>query len=137
MVQKICPECNAGNAVESDYCGRCGALLSTPMVVPRRSAEITLGSGSLLPAKSWQQVGRAVAVSLGAIAAEAAISWLRRRLADAPTPAGSGKSMPIVPAPRPRQPVVRGFSRRVVRIWRGGKLTDELVEQSEWQLFDE
>lgn len=87
-----------------------------------------------------QQVGRAVAVSLVALAAEAGLSWLRRRLAEpqqSSAPVRSSKSTALVgpveeAAPAPRRTVIS--SQRVWHFWQRGQVTGQIVEHSVWQI---
>ncbi|MGH9857365.1 MAG: zinc-ribbon domain-containing protein [Acidobacteriota bacterium] len=121
MVQQICPNCDAGNALENRFCGQCGARLGEGALARRPVSDLMVGVGRLLPAESLQQVGRAVAVSLAALAAETALSWVRRRLSVVDkTPAARSTSTALVgplPQPTARRTVTTIISQRVVRIW--------------------
>ncbi|MDT8305980.1 MAG: zinc ribbon domain-containing protein [Anaerolineae bacterium] len=135
MTQKLCPACAAPNALENRFCGRCGSRLEQPLVAPRRQ-ELTIGRGSLLPAPTLRQVGRAAAASLVAIAAEAGLAWLRRR-AESVTPARQtgGKAERVLPSkatPAPGGRVSAIFGRRVVRRWQQGRHGQETVEEEVW-----
>ena len=81
-----CSVCRRENPPENRYCGSCGtALADSGQLVPRRdhSPAPTVRS---LPAKLGPS-GKALAVGLAALAAEAGMLWLRRRVERAdPTP---------------------------------------------------
>lgn len=140
MTRKICPECAASNLLENHFCGRCGSRLEQPLVVPRRS-ELTIGRGHLLPPATLRQVGRATAVSLLAIAAEAGLSWLRGRantkttslpaVAQPPVVKERAGALPALPG-RPPGRVTAIFGRRVVRVWQQGRRGRETVEEEVW-----
>lgn len=131
MVEQICPRCKEGNPLDNVYCGQCGARLAGEDAA-RGGSELTVGSGRLLPAQSMQQVGRAVAVSVAALVAEAGLSWLRRRLERV----GSGTPADVASTgvdikKRPKATIV---GRRVLRVWRNGALVSEAVEDSVWEV---
>src|ERR671933_2102419 len=74
-----CPLCRHDNPVENRFCGRCGAsLTSGKQLVPRREGALIAASRTL-PAK-FKPVGKALAVTLTALAAEAGLAWLGRRV---------------------------------------------------------
>jgi hypothetical protein len=87
-----------------------------------------------------RQIAGAAAASLLALAAEAGLRWLRRRL-DEPirfsSRSRSGEETPVVRLGK-SEAAGRGtttlISRRVVRIWRQGRLAGEGVEQAWWQI---
>jgi hypothetical protein len=94
-----------------------------------------------------KQVGKAVAVSLAALAAEAGMAWLRRRverMQNAPvgtqqahTPQTTQPAHPttqIVPAqPATSQRNVTVWSQRVVQTWEQGDLIRQTVERTVWR----
>jgi hypothetical protein len=135
MTQKLCPACAAQNPLENRYCGRCGSRLDQPLVAPR-SSELTIGRGSLLPAPTMRQVGRAAAASLLAIAAEAGLAWLRRRADETkpelPARQKSAPSLPVKGLPAPAGRVSAIFGRRIVRRWQQGRQGQETVEEEVW-----
>ncbi len=139
MVEQICPRCRAGNPLENAYCGRCGARLEgeeAPLVVSRSRSNLP----SLLPERSLQQVGRAVAVSLVALAAEASLSWLRRRLAETEqssrlTHSKSTALIGPVDSSAPRRTVIS--SQRVWHFWQRGQITGQIVEHSVWKIDEQ
>lgn len=74
-----CPQCRHGNPPENHFCGACGvALESIGQLVRRPENSPTMARRSLLPAE-LKPVGRALAVGLATLAAEAGLAWLRRR----------------------------------------------------------
>lgn len=136
MTQQICASCRHPNNLDDQFCARCGQSLMPFSLASRNRPAMTVGSGSLLPAPALKQVGQAVAVSLLAIAAEAGLAWLRRRVRQMDQPAGKEKTMALVPRPqRLQRPEERKtiLSWRVVQVWRDGRLSGQLVEQSVWQ----
>ncbi len=80
MEERIpCPLCRHDNPPENYFCGHCGASLSTgKQLVLRRKGNLTAAGRALLPAK-FKPVGKALAVTLAALAAEAGLAWLDRR----------------------------------------------------------
>ena len=138
MTQKICPRCQQENALDNDFCGRCGARLDTALA-PRPQSQLTIGAGSRLPMPVVKQAVRAAAVSLLALAADAGLAWLRRRGEPQPTPTV------IRPAPLQKEEKqlpassrgVTIFSRRVVQVWERGRLRGEGVEESVWRWHEE
>ncbi len=74
-----CPQCRHGNSPENRFCGACGAALESGEQLVRRTEDSpNKTSRALLPAE-LKPVGRALAVSLATLAAEAGLAWLRRR----------------------------------------------------------
>lgn len=94
-----------------------------------------------LPAKPLKQIGQAVAVSLVALAAEAALTWLRRRIRQGrtvPTSAVHALSSPdgddaLSGRTSQRHGVVAVFSQRVVEVWQPGEVVRGSVEQVVWR----
>jgi hypothetical protein len=149
MVERICPQCQHGNQLENRFCGRCGANLEHPRALTRREQDTDLAvSGPMLP-EQWKQVGKAMAVSLAALAAEAGMAWLRQRvdqMKDAPPAAqkpASQQSVSLLPRmTRSITPVehteqqeqrVTVWSQRVVQTWEHGTLTRQVVERTIWR----
>ena len=135
MTQQICASCRHPNNLDDQFCARCGQSLMPFSLASRNRPAMTVGSGSLLPAPALKQVGQAVAVSLLAIAAEAGLAWLRRRVRQMDQPGGNRKEKSMALVPRPQRPEGRKtiLSQRVVQVWRDGRLSGQLVEQSVWQ----
>ena len=143
MVEQICPECQHGNPLDNRFCGQCGTSLTGHSLAPRQETGLTI-AGYHLPAEQLKQVGQTVAVSLLAIAAEAGVAWLRRRvgLVDVapgvanPTgqlPAVKGKTALVAtPSPSVRR-VVSVFSQRVVAVWSENGFVRQTVERVTWR----
>lgn len=135
MTMQICPQCRQANELNSRYCARCGGPLAIEHIPSQHRSLITVGNGSLLPAPSMRQVGRAVAVSLVALAAEVGIILLRRRVAQM----GRSVEKPIAVVPRSKEisPAQNAIvSKRIVQFWRKGRLSGQLVEHSVYQDFE-
>lgn len=148
MVERICPQCQYGNSLENRFCARCGTNLEHPHLPARHVHEGDLMlAGSQLPAQ-WKQVGKAMAMSLAALAAEAGMTWLRRRVermkATPPTlqapPAQQSLSVPqmtrpALPTHAPARPdeKVTIFSQRIVETWEHGTLTRQTIERTIWR----
>jgi len=81
-----CPACRHDNPPENRYCGSCGtALVDSGQLVNRREYRPAT-TVRALPAKLGPS-GKALAMGLAALAAEAGLLWLRRRVERAdPTP---------------------------------------------------
>ena len=80
-----CPGCGyPENPPENRFCGRCGASLERPLaggteLVPRaKESRVTLRE-RFLPSRLGP-VGKTVAVSLAAVAADVGLAWLRHRM---------------------------------------------------------
>ena len=78
MVERICSACQHGNPITDRYCGKCGAPLERLLPARRTEGQLTI-AGRDLPV-TWRQVGRTVALGVAAVAAEAGLAWLRRRI---------------------------------------------------------
>jgi hypothetical protein len=117
MVERICSACQHGNPVSDHYCGKCGAPLERLLPARRASGQLVI-AGRDLPV-TWRQVGRTVALGVAAVAAEAGIAWLRRRLEAGqalPTTALARRVAPAASSNRPAGSVVTIISQRVVQI---------------------
>lgn len=149
MVERICSNCQHGNTLENRFCGRCGAALEARHALPddqQPAANLALSSAAL--PTEFKQVGKAVAVSLAALAAEASLAWLRRRVErinlsasevqqNTPTtqthltrPTAS-EVVPVAPTNPTNKVTV--LSQRVVQTWEQGTLTRQTIERSIWQ----
>ncbi len=149
MVERICSSCQHGNALENRFCGHCGAALEARHALPdgqQPAANLAL-SGAALPTE-FKQVGKAVAVSLAALAAEASLAWLRRRVErinlsasevqhntpTTPTHLTRSTASELAPvAPTNSTNKVTVLSQRVVQTWEQGTLTRQTIERSIWQ----
>ena len=143
MVERICPACQHGNPLESRYCGKCGGTLERQL--PARLAEGRLVlAGRQLPV-TWQQLGKTVALSAAALAAEVGFAWLRSRMESgrSAAPAPLAKT---TPAPRAGDPqvitpppgnAVTIISQRVIEIWDSGDGHRRIEERAFWQKREE
>lgn len=148
MVERICPECKHGNPLENRYCGRCGTSLEyQPLLPPQQETALTLATANL--PLQLKHVGKAVAVSLVALAAEAGLAWLRHRVErmqtstpviDQSAPAQHTTSLPRMthPAlpsapPAPLSIQITILSQRVVETWEHGLLTRQTIERTIWR----
>ena len=125
MVERICPECEAGNPRDAQRCVECGYLLEQPLA--RQTGGMLARRAPALPAR-WQQAGKAVALGAVALAVEAGAAWLQQRSAQKP-------------APLARRPVSREGAviarHRVWETYESGALTRRVVEQTVWRFPDE
>ena len=125
MVERICPECRAGNELDAHNCASCGATLVEALA--RRPGGILQRNAGALPAR-WQQAGKAVALGAVALAVEAGAAWLQHRAAQKPAPL----------AQRPSSPTThrRGYvaRQRVWETYENGSLSRRVVEQTLWSL---
>ncbi len=156
MVERICSQCQHGNPIDNRFCGRCGHTLDTPRL-PEASSNT--GSTALmrtmpqLPAE-MRQLGTSLAIGLAALAAEAGMAWLRRRverigMIPAPT---APTTHTLVHAPRANQPIRTVqpvqpaqtppllptgaetiMRQQVVEIWEEGSLKRQIIERAIWQ----
>jgi hypothetical protein len=141
MVERICPECQHGNVLENRYCGRCGASLDRNQIEVHRDTGLTI-AGHQLPARQLKQVGQAVVVSLAALAAEAGLAWLRRRVEQINLPPKptvhhiqpvAQPTRTAIAAPQQQTPGVTIVSQRVVEVWDHGTITRQTVERTFWR----
>jgi hypothetical protein len=147
MVERICPQCHFGNPLEHRFCGRCGISLERNQLAP--PPETGLNLSNLNVPDSLKQVGQAMAVSLVALAAEAGMAWLRRRVnqigqqpityqttpvtyqqVPAATQPTSSSIVPTVAVPPASEVTVHRH--RVVQVWEHGVLTHQSVERTTW-----
>jgi hypothetical protein len=136
MADLLCPVCTASNRSNSRYCRRCGSdLFHDVTVVPSRPSSLQKVSRAL-PAKQAKQIGQAVAVSVAALALEAGISWMRKRMREQPI------TLPTVPenkteVVRPNQRTITKregstmMRHRTTQFWRNGELSHEIVENEQ------
>jgi hypothetical protein len=85
--RKPCPLCSHDNPPENRFCGSCGnALADAGQLLVSRQEHNPAATVRALPAKLGP-TGKALAVGLAALAAEAGLLWLRRRVEHSdPTP---------------------------------------------------
>jgi hypothetical protein len=75
-----CPRCRHDNPTENRYCGHCGSSLrSSKQLVARQEDHSPATVVRALPAKLGPS-GKALAVGLAVLAADAGLLWLRRRV---------------------------------------------------------
>ena len=128
----LCPRCQHGNPRENRFCGACGApLASGGQIVRQPENSPTTASRGLLPAE-LKPVGRALAVGLAALAAEAGLAWLRSRAEGFDRP-----SLPAVKGTEPKipdHPVYQSFEE--VHAWlREGNLERRVFAQRTVRAF--
>jgi hypothetical protein len=145
MVERICPACQHGNPLDDRFCGKCGAPLERQLPARRTDAPLTV-AGRQLPV-TWQQFGKTVALSVAAVAAEAGLAWLRKRIesgaASAPAPlvrtAPAARQVADAAAPKsgPVSSVVTIVSQRVIEIWEGEDGRRQISERHFWRRTEE
>ncbi len=77
--QAPCPRCRQENPPRNRFCGSCGASLTSGEQLARRQKHRPVPAGRAWPAKLGP-VSKVLAVSVAALAAEACLSWLRRKI---------------------------------------------------------
>lgn len=130
MVERICAACQHGNPIAHRFCGACGASLEPQALAPRPSDTLMI-AGQAVPLAQVRHVGRAVAVGLAAVAAEAGLAWLRRR-GNLPATTTPG-AQPTQVSPDAITGAVTIMSQRVIEIWDHGTLTRQIVEKQIWK----
>ena len=109
----FCPSCRHSNPRENRFCGACGtALVSGDQLARRPENSPTTAPRTRLPAE-LKPVGRALAVGLAALAAEAGLAWLRHRAAGA-----HRSSLPVVRGTEPavpERPIYQSFEE--LHVW--------------------
>lgn len=142
MVERICPTCQHGNPLDDRFCGKCGAALERQLPVRATDAQLTI-AGRQLPV-TWRQLGKTVAISAAALAAEAGLAWLRRRtLSPHLAPAqpvlprlSSTTTTPNPVSPTPAShPIVTIVSQRIVEVWESDE-TRRIVERTFWRKIE-
>jgi hypothetical protein len=142
MVERICPTCQHGNPLDDRFCGKCGAPLERQLPMRRPDSRLSI-AGRDLPV-TWKQFSRTVALSVAALAAEAGLAWLRRRIEAGPSAAPVGVASPPKPAisettalARPLGSAVTIVSQRIVEIWDDADGARRVVERTFWQRIQE
>src|SRR5215203_3186341 len=109
-----CPRCRQENPPRNRYCGSCGASLTSGEQLATRQEHRPVPASRAWPAKLGP-VGKALAVGVAALAAEASLSWLRRKIG-----AEDRSSLPAVrgagSAPR-GYPVSQSLEEVLVQMW--------------------
>jgi hypothetical protein len=77
--QAPCPLCRHENPPGNRYCGACGAPLTSDEQLATRQEHRPVPVARAWPAK-LDLAGKALAVGVAVLAAEAGISWLQRRI---------------------------------------------------------
>jgi len=77
--QTPCPRCRQSNPPENRFCGSCGAPISSGEQLATREEHRPVPAGRAWLAK-LSPAGKALAVGVAALATEAGLSWLRRRI---------------------------------------------------------
>jgi hypothetical protein len=141
MVERICSACQHGNPLDDRFCGKCGTPLERQLPARRGDAPLTV-AGRQLPV-TWQQFGKTVALSVAALAAEAGLAWLRRRVemgAPAtlarPSATRSVSSETTALANRPSS-VVTIVSERLIEFWESGDGHRHVSERHIWRRTEE
>ena len=141
MVERICPTCQQANPIDDRFCGKCGVPLERQLPVRIADTRLTI-AGRNLPI-TWQQLGKTVALSAAALAADVGLAWLRRRLEAGPaaTPTARARTMPTIPAATaPGQvagSIVTIVSQRVIEIWDSGDGKRQISERHFWRRMEE
>lgn len=143
MVERICAACQHGNPLDDRFCGKCGAPLERQLPARRADAPLAI-AGRNLPV-TWQQLGKTVALSVAAVAAEAGLAWLRKRIESGPT--ASAPLARSAPSTRPAETtalargpvgsVVTIVSQRVIEIWEGEDGRRQINERHFWRRTEE
>jgi Double zinc ribbon len=74
-----CPRCRQENPPRNRFCGSCGAPLTSDEQLATREEHHPVPAARAWPAKLGP-VGKALAVGVAALATQAGLSWLRRRI---------------------------------------------------------
>ena len=74
-----CPRCRQENPPRNRFCGSCGAPLTSGEQLATREEHHPVPAARAWPAK-LSPAGKALAVGVAALATEAGLSWLRRRI---------------------------------------------------------
>ena len=78
--QAPCPLCRHENPSSNRFCGSCGVRLTSGEQLATRREHRPVRAGRAWPSKLGP-TGKALAVGVAALAAEAGLSWLQRRIA--------------------------------------------------------
>jgi Double zinc ribbon len=74
-----CPRCRQENPPRNRFCGSCGAPLTSGEQLATRQEHHPVPAARAWPSK-LSPAGKALAVGVAVLAAEAGLSWLRRRI---------------------------------------------------------
>jgi hypothetical protein len=98
--QVPCPRCRQENPPSNRFCGSCGDPLMSSEQLATRQEHRPVPAGRAWPSR-LAPAGKALAVGVAAIAAEAALSWLQRRI--------GAEDQPSLPAVRDAGSASRGY----------------------------
>ncbi|MEI8306178.1 MAG: zinc ribbon domain-containing protein [Chloroflexales bacterium] len=136
MVERICPACQHGNPLDNRYCGACGEPLQHDALARAGVTAITI-VGQQIPVAQIKQAGKVLAVGLATVAAEAGLSWLRRRSEVSRLPAVGAKPQSMAAIAKADAEVVRNtvtiVSQRVVEVWEQGTMARQVIEKQVWR----
>ncbi|MCS6840918.1 MAG: zinc ribbon domain-containing protein [Roseiflexus sp.] len=142
MVERICLQCGHGNPLDHHFCGKCGSALERLLPAPL-SQQPLARLGASIPAR-WRDIGRAVAISAVALAAEAGIAWLARRIEQRNLPVTplSAPMRTVKPAAQPLATrtatnVVTIISERVIEFIDEGNGMRRMSERAFWRRVEE
>ncbi|MBA3945610.1 MAG: hypothetical protein H0X37_13715 [Herpetosiphonaceae bacterium] len=123
MIERVCPVCGHGNAVEEPVCTACGAAWAAQeQPLARRPQHALAQRWQQLPPR-WQTAAKALALGATAVALEVGTALLR----DQQHPNSTAL------ARRPDEaPKLRVIQRRVWRTYRNGTLERETLEETQW-----
>jgi hypothetical protein len=77
--QVPCPRCSQDNPPTNRFCGSCGVQLISGEQLATRQEHSPVQAGRAWPSK-LSPAGKALAVGVAVLAAEAGLSWLQRRI---------------------------------------------------------
>ena len=131
MVERICPQCQAGNPVQAQHCAVCGTVLHPEDTQPlaKRPGSALMRSIPAVPAR-WQQASKAAALAAVALAVEVGAAWLQQRSAAKPAPLAR-RTLPAAASARRPGFVAR---QRVWETYEAGRLSHRVIEQTVWRL---
>jgi Double zinc ribbon len=141
MVERICPACQQANPIDDRFCGKCGAPLERQLPVRLADTRLTI-AGRNLPI-TWQQLGKTVALSAAALAADVGLAWLRRRIEAGPATTSTSLARHIPATPPAATPgnatgsIVTIISQRVIEIWDSGDGKRQINERHVWRRMEE
>ncbi len=141
MVERICPACQQANPIDDRFCGKCGVPLERQLPVRLADTRLTI-AGRSLPI-TWQQLGKTVALSAAALAADVGMAWLRRRIEAGPAAAPTALARSIAGTPTAARPgqaagsIVTIVSQRVIEIWDSGDGKRQISERHFWRRMEE
>lgn len=139
-MNQTCHYCQHDNAAGDRYCGQCGAALEPGAVVVGRQSRL-LNSRPELPAVQLRRIGISLAVTVAALAAEAGMIYLRRRVqrmraAESLEAPERSKSMALRPLPETAQlksQKLTVINERVIEERRFGRPIRRIIERVAWQ----